>query len=225
MLSLQMTQSMQERVVVIKGELRETAEREETPRRETRRQAFVDTRNRRLANVDLPYRAARSPEPYPATERALEIHSRMNERWTLGRHDLAQAIYRANNASKSYVRSTNIKRMAMNGLEDEIRAAAARAGAPWALTKEAELRASRQAHHANAQGTEADETQDALAAGIGGLGEVGPADLEAVEALLSIRENPLQTSRTIESVVRIETADIEAASILMGLRGDSHQKM
>ena len=220
-----MTQAMQERVEVIKGGLKEIAEREENLRGETRGQAQVDTRNHRLANVDLPYHAARSPEPYPATERALEIHSRMNEHWTLGRHDLARAIYRANNASKSYVRSTNIKWTAMNGLEDEIRAAAARAGAPWALTKEAELRASSQAHHANAQGTEADETQDALTTEIGGLGEVGPADLEAVETLLSIRENPLQTGRTIESVVGIETADIEAASILMGLRGDSHQKM
>ena len=82
-----------------------------------------------------------------------------------------------------------------------------------------------QAHHANAQGTKADETQDALATEIGGLGEVGPADLEAVEALLSIRENPLQTGRMTGSVVGIETADIEAALILMGLHGDYHQKM
>jgi len=77
---------------------------------------------------------------------------------------------------------------------------------------------------ANAQGTEADETQDALATEIGGLGEVGPADLEAVETLLSIRENPLQTGRTTENIVGIKTADIEAALILMRLRGDSHQK-
>ena len=217
---------MQERVEVIKGELRETAEREESPRRETRRQALVDTRNHRLANVDLPYRAAQSPEPYLATERALqEIHLRMNERWTLGRHGLARAIYPENNALESYVRSTNIKRTAVNGLEDEIRAAAARAGALWALAKEAELRASSHAHHANAQGTEADETQGALATEIGGLGEVGPADLEAVETLLNIRGNPLQTGRTTESVMGIETADIEAALILMGFRGDSHQKI
>lgn len=228
MLSLRMTQAMQERAEVTKGELRETAERENSPRRETRRQALVDTRNHRLANVDLPFRAARNPEPYPATERALEeIHSRMNECWTLGQHGLARAIYRANNAPESYVRSTDIKRMTMNGLEDEIRAAAVRVGAPWALAKEAELRASSQnnhAHHANAQGTEADETQDALATEIGGLGEVGLADLEAVETLLSIRENPLQTGRTTESIMGIKTADIEAALILMSLREDSHQK-
>lgn len=223
MLSLRITQAMQERVEVIKGELRKTAEKEENPRRETRRQALVDTRNRHLANVDIPYRAAWSPEPYPVTGRALEeIHSRTNERWTLGRHGLARAIYPANNALESYVRSTNIKWMAVNGLGDEIRAAAARAGALWALAKEAELRASSQAHHANAQGTEADETQDAFATEIGGLCEVGPADLEAVETLLNIRGNPLQTGRTTESVVGIETADIEAALILMGLRGDSH---
>ena len=223
-----MTQAMQERVEVIKGGLKETAEREENLRGETRRQALVDTRSHRLANVDLPYRAARSPVPYSAIERALEeIDSQMNDRWTLGQHGLAQAIYRANNAPESYVRSTNIKRMAMNGLEDETRAAAARAGAPWTLAQEAELRVpsrGNQTHHANAQGTEANETQDALATEIGGLAEVGPADLEAAETLLSIRENPLQTGRMTESVVGMETADIEAALILMDLHGDSHQK-